>query len=121
MTKRKSYSKNAIVDHWLDDGRFFCVMTDVCWICGRCTRFTEKCHIKPLWKGGIDELDNLVLLCRNCHTETEGLPEEQFWFYVEAYPHDLLEQVTARFYALGLLPRDVYKYWKHYSKENPTP
>lgn len=121
MIKRKNYSKNAIADHWIDDGRFLIVMTDVCWICGTLTRFIEKCHIEPLWKGGNDELDNLVLLCCNCHKFTEGLSKEQFWFYVEAYPHDLLGQVTARFYALGLIPKDDYRYWKQYSKENATP
>lgn len=120
MTKRKSYSKNVIVEHWLDDGRFQIVMTDVCWICGTWTVHTEKCHIEPLCRGGKDELDNIVLLCRNCHKYTEGLTVDQFWFYVEAYPQDLIGHMFARAYAAGEIPAGSYRLYKQYTEENPT-
>ena len=119
--KRKSFAKNTIVDHWRDTNKFKCCMVDICWICGDYTARTEKCHIEPLWRNGLDELDNIVLLCRNCHGHTEGLTLDQFWFYVEAYPFDMLNQVTTRAYAAGLMSKNQYKYWQEYSKEHPTP
>jgi hypothetical protein len=121
MTNRRSFSKRIIVDHWVDSGKFNCCLTDICWICGDCTLKLEKCHIEPLWRGGLDELDNLILLCPNCHLHTEGFSVEQFWFYVEAYPFDILGQVMIRAYAAGQMPKDDYKYWQEYKKVNATP
>ena len=121
MTKRRSFSKTVIVEHWVNSTKFNCCMTDICWVCGEFSLSLDKCHIKPLWRGGVDELDNIVLLCRNCHLDTEGLSVEQFWFYVEAYPFDILGQVMIRAYAAGLMPKDDYQYWQEYKKVNATP
>jgi hypothetical protein len=121
MLKRKNFSKNTIVDYWVDTGKFKCCMTDICWICGDCTVLLDKCHIEPLWRGGVDEISNIVLLCRNCHLHTEGLTKDQFWFYVKAYPFDMLGQVMVRAYAAGLMPKKDYEYWQKYKKVNATP
>ena len=43
-----------------------------CGTCGDLLRRYEKHHKKPFCKGGTDDLDNLVLLCPQCHAqETE--------------------------------------------------
>ena len=120
MTNRRSFSKIVIVEHWADSGKFNSCLTDICWICGEYSRL-DKCHIEPLWRGGLDELDNIVLLCRNCHLHTEGVSNEQFWFYVEAYPFDMLSRVTANLYAHGRMTKDDYLYWQEYKKVNATP
>ena len=41
------------------------------WKCGHCKKLLDASyevdHILALYKGGTNELDNLVALCRNCH------------------------------------------------------
>ena len=41
------------------------------WKCGHCRQILDASyevdHIKALYKGGTNDLDNLVALCRNCH------------------------------------------------------
>ena len=41
------------------------------WRCGHCDKLLdvsyEVDHIHPLYKGGTNDLSNLVALCRNCH------------------------------------------------------
>jgi len=118
---RKSYAKNTIVDYWVDSDKFNLCLTDVCWVCGAYSRRLEKCHIEPLWRGGLDEVSNIVLLCRNCHCNTEGLSEDAFWFYVSAYPFDMFGQVISRGYALGLMNKKEYKELKQWGKTLPTP
>lgn len=43
------------------------------WTCGHCQQLLnasyEIDHIKPLFKGGTNQRDNLMALCRNCHGE----------------------------------------------------
>lgn len=53
-----------------------------CWACGdNCFRI-ERCHIHSLWDGGSNTADNLVLLCRPCHEESEQLPPDTFWTWI---------------------------------------
>ena len=40
-----------------------------CGTCGDLLRRYEKHHKKPFCKGGTDDLDNLVLLCPQCHAQ----------------------------------------------------
>ena len=41
------------------------------WKCGHCDNLLDASyeidHIVALYKGGTNELDNLIALCRNCH------------------------------------------------------
>ena len=47
------------------------------WKCGNCknalTAFYEVDHILPLYKGGTNEVDNLVSLCRECHAKKTAM------------------------------------------------
>ena len=50
----------------------------VCFTCGY-DKFVEVCHIKPVsefppsaFVSEINSLDNLILLCRNCHYEYDN-------------------------------------------------
>ena len=43
---------------------------DFCWGCGFET-FLDRCHVKARWKGGPDSVDNLILLCRFCHSNIQ--------------------------------------------------
>jgi 5-methylcytosine-specific restriction endonuclease McrA len=42
--------------------------------------FLEMHHIKPLSKGGVDEIDNIVVLCPNCHKMVENRKDELIQF-----------------------------------------
>lgn len=105
MTKRKSFSKIQITEHWQDkDHPFANAFVDACWICGWYSLALEKCHLIALFEGGADELDNLVLLCKNCHWATEGLAKKDlFWNYVKKTEYDLIGGILKRSNALGLL------------------
>ena len=53
-----------------------------CYICGY-SLFTEKHHIIPLAKGGVDEVKNKIVLCPNCHRAAHHgyiNPDELFIF-----------------------------------------
>ena len=47
------------------------VASNQSWKCGRCLQLLDASyeidHIIPLYKGGSNENDNLMALCRNCH------------------------------------------------------
>jgi 5-methylcytosine-specific restriction endonuclease McrA len=43
------------------------VFENTCAICGKVSDHTEIDHIIPLWNGGTDEVDNLQVVCYECH------------------------------------------------------
>lgn len=55
---------------------------DECWACGDAKGPLERCHIYSRNEGGPDTLDNLVIMCSNCHLESEDIPPEGFWFWI---------------------------------------
>lgn len=45
----------------------------------------QRCHIVPLFKGGPDELGNLVLMCENCHAQQpDSIEPEVTYAYMRA-------------------------------------
>ena len=38
-----------------------------CEKCGLAAGRIEAHHIKPLWKGGSDSIENMMALCKGCH------------------------------------------------------
>lgn len=55
--------------------------SSVCWACGWSFRDLDRCHVVPLEAGGSNEWSNLLLMCRACHLQSEGLPERLFWIW----------------------------------------
>ena len=85
-------SPEAIMEHWLDkfneQGIWDIVSIDrdgipakACFGCG-CPSKVERAHITALVNGGTNDLDNLHLLCRGCHVESESYSGEVYdkWF-----------------------------------------
>ena len=74
QSKIKSYSNN-ISKHTrkVSSTTKKLVASEQKWRCGHCgqllTASYEIDHIKPLFKGGNNQRDNLMALCRNCHGE----------------------------------------------------
>ena len=60
--------------------RFKKLLSDSCQLCGY-ARVVELAHIWPAAKGGRFELENLVVLCPNCHHlfDHQMLTEEEQW------------------------------------------
>lgn len=48
------------------------VQRGVCFACGS-EGVTQRCHIVPVCKGGSHGIDNLHLLCKECHLESEDM------------------------------------------------
>lgn len=42
-----------------------------CWGCGFTAPFIDRAHVRAVCDGGTNEPENMVLLCRMCHTAQE--------------------------------------------------
>lgn len=51
---------------------------NTCFACGHFANI-ERCHIIPLIDGGSNTVENLHLLCRSCHSVSEGNPNYWQW------------------------------------------
>lgn len=74
-----------------DLGVFDCSQDDLpdgcCWACGRPSQM-QRCHIVSHQHGGADTVDNLVILCRGCHDESEDLHAAAFLPWIRAKRRD---------------------------------
>lgn len=52
----------------------------ICFACGS-ELGTERCHIVPKTDGGSDDAENLHLLCKECHIESEYLTGDVYWIW----------------------------------------
>lgn len=53
---------------------------DTCFACGKDNRFhLQRCHILRVNYGGNDKVDNLHILCKSCHTDSEPLYHKRYW------------------------------------------
>lgn len=73
-----------------------------CFACGRHGKI-QRCHIKPKWNGGSDDVKNIHLLCVACHEESESIYGLAYWRW---YKHkrnveffQILEMEVNRFIA----------------------
>lgn len=80
---RRMPTQRAISEYWKEhmpdefyDGQ---IETEQCWACGFFGGRIERAHILPKCEGGEDTADNLHLLCRPCHQQSEPLSGEQYW------------------------------------------
>jgi len=60
----------------IDRAGFFGVPT--CFACGKGANL-DRAHIKALGKRGSNKSENLHLLCRGCHAESESLDGQAYW------------------------------------------
>jgi hypothetical protein len=77
-----------IVDYWAErliemDIEELAVTGGSCFVCGAVSRL-ERAHILALTEGGTNGLENIHLLCRQCHDESELLSGAAYWrWYIE--------------------------------------
>lgn len=73
-------SKKSIWDYWYekilsDKTNYIYDYNEIsCFACGR-KNGIERCHLVAHINGGDESVENLHLLCRSCHFDTEGLYE----------------------------------------------
>lgn len=54
------------------------IFLDFCFACGL-HKLTQRAHILASSKGGPNSVENLHLLCKSCHDESELLSGEKYW------------------------------------------
>lgn len=87
---RKQFSEKAIRKHWVDrlwekkgfDSPDEFMEKGICFACNLCADL-EKAHIQALSIGGNDNLENIHLLCKICHKDSEYLEGKKYfdWLY----------------------------------------
>ena len=105
MSKRSDMPKPIkILEHWAEllivKGKFWLdILYDnevdnnlkpcICFACGCKTALIERAHIIAIYNGGNNSLDNLHLLCKECHTESEYITEFEIdyykWFFYKSF------------------------------------
>lgn len=86
-SKRKMPSERAIRIHWSErlwqvkgfDSVVEFMENGTCFACGWNDGAAERAHIHARCNGGIDTAENLHMLCRICHKDSEGLEGERYW------------------------------------------
>lgn len=100
MSVRKMPSKLQIKTHWAEvlvswekfDSVEEVWEADYCWACGMEEK-TERAHIKSKWRGGSDDVENLHLLCSDCHKASEWMDGDVYieWLVHRNLWHRILE------------------------------
>lgn len=68
--KRNMPSIKNIVLHW--NNKYKVNFDDTyCWGCGFSTNHLQRAHLLARSTNGPDESDNLILICRHCHFDTQ--------------------------------------------------
>jgi hypothetical protein len=95
MNRRGMPNKNKIIDYWVNgEGSILLEEKgielasygdnsyDCCFACGD-TLQVERAHILALCKSGFNTVDNLHLLCKKCHVESECIHGDIYWTWLE--------------------------------------
>ena len=83
-------SKKQIKEHWadwlIDQGKFDTLSelfeAEFCWGCAMEEK-TERCHILARTFGGSDDVQNLHLLCSDCHKASELLSGLEYFEWLK--------------------------------------
>jgi hypothetical protein len=63
---------------WYIEKRYNTKIVDMCFAC-TFTSKTERAHILPVCEGGNNSVQNIHLLCKSCHVESEYLSGDAYW------------------------------------------
>jgi hypothetical protein len=83
---------------------------DYCFACG-IEAVTERCHIVAHSKTQNNNVNNIHLLCRSCHEESENMMGKMYWDWLKAKNVDmaLIEQENRKFSNLKLIANELRK------------
>lgn len=127
-TARKMASKASIFRYWCIDGSGLSIFKskgieaypDSCFACGDGV-YLERAHIQPHCEGGSGLVDNLHMLCKACHFESEYFEGDRYWQwltyknqneYKPAYEHTL-----QRMKRLGFTLDDLINVYNHHGQD----
>lgn len=89
MSKRTTSgtpNKQLICNHWISfllqnkkAAHKSFIYETACFACGCVTKHLDRAHIKPVISGGSNTVENLHLLCKICHKESEFLEDADYW------------------------------------------
>lgn len=112
--KRNMPSRKKVYEYWVDKIET-AVDDNTCFKCGFTSEFNtavERAHIESVWGGGSDAPENIHLLCKSCHKDSECWSGEvyDFWFYNHFidYVH-FTSSLCAAFYFGDLVMPDMFK------------
>ena len=88
--------KKRIAKHWDVNGH-------TCMACGIEDIVTDRAHIIPLQYNGSNDLENLHLLCRTCHAESENLTGNGYKMWLQ-----LKNELYTKGSFCGMYCMDVY-------------
>ena len=105
-------SRSVVYEYWKD--KLDNVINDnTCFKCGFTTQgitSVERAHIEPVCDGGSDDVSNIHLLCKNCHTESEAWTGEIYdlWLKKRGYTQNDFKMCLASNVYFGTieLPKD---------------
>ena len=136
--------KNILIginNYWLDEFYFLEEDYPICFICGKESHL-EICHLTPKSLGGSNNVDNLVLLCKRCHSKAPNLKNKEImikyihkrakdydgFFHMEKVCFDSIAMSFSKIYKrlekvstennLTLQPNDILMFLEHKLKEN---
>jgi hypothetical protein len=95
MTRKSMANKRKIIDYWvhglgskllesrgIELGCFDKDNYSCCFACGDILQ-VERYHILAIAEGGLNSVDNLHLLCKYCHLESEMISGVIYWEWLE--------------------------------------
>jgi len=116
MTQKPIKVKNEeIVKHWskiVDESDIavdWCDANVRCWRCARKKKTLERCHIIPESLGGTGDVNNLILLCKDCHQESPDVLESK-------YIWEWIKNTKADYYNLWDIQKSFSEYEKIYGE-----
>ena len=90
---RKMASRKAMADYWGGP-------TDRCWCCAKVGTLLQRAHLIDRAYGGADGVENLFLLCRQCHSWQESFTN----VLSKSFGQEWVEKsISSGFYMLLLL------------------
>ena len=80
-------------------------------------------HVKPVYRGGEDDISNMLPACRSCNHYKSTLKPEEFKKYLSEIPERLIRdcipfQVGKRFGIVRIITDDVIFYYERVKKRN---
>ena len=88
QTKRKLPTQKSIREYWsgnIDliglgfDSKSEFLENDICFACGQNDGKAERAHILARVEGGDDSVENLHMLCKGCHKDSEYISGSKYW------------------------------------------
>ena len=113
-------TKSKIFSYWKDEFKY--VENDnTCFRCGLTSEYedynlVQRCHILSVVEGGSDNLDNLQLLCSDCHKKSEGYSGALYDLWVRTYNDKSFLEILITLYSKNILKKSDISCYELFDK-----